>query len=87
MTGRHKTAALTWIVVYPMITGLLALIEPGVRDLPIPGRTLVLTLIMVPLMVYVAMPAATRLFSKWIADGSDPRLERNSPGSSRELVP
>ncbi len=61
MNARHRNAALTWLVVYPLITVLQFALEPLVQGLPMPARTLVLTLIMVPLMAYLAMPAALRL--------------------------
>ena len=63
---RYKMAVLTWFVVYPMITLLLAVLDPVLGTLPMPVRTLVLTLIMVPAMVYVAMPFATARFRAWL---------------------
>ncbi|MEL6997836.1 MAG: hypothetical protein AAFP68_06195 [Pseudomonadota bacterium] len=59
--GRHETAALTWLVAYPLITGLLLLLDPLLGDLSLPLRTLVLTGLMVPIMAYWAMPFAVRL--------------------------
>ena len=66
--NRHKMALITWSVVYPLITVLLMVLEPLLAGLPVPLRTLILTLILVPLMGYVAMPAATRLLRDWIAN-------------------
>jgi len=63
---RHRMALVTWLVVYPMITGLLAVLEPILGSLAMPLRTLVLTAIMVPAMVYVAMPAAKTWFAAWL---------------------
>jgi len=62
----HKMAVLTWLVVYPLITVLILILEPLIRGLPVPVRTLFLTLIMVPCMVYVAMPAAKNRFKRWL---------------------
>jgi len=64
--NRHKLALLTWALVYPMITGLLAVLEPFVDSLPIALRVLLLTAIMVPAMVYVAMPFATARLRNWL---------------------
>ena len=64
--NRHKLALLTWVVVFPMITGLLAVLEPLVGSLPIALRALVLTAIMVPAMIYVAMPFATARLRHWL---------------------
>ncbi|MEM7665516.1 MAG: hypothetical protein AAF250_06630 [Pseudomonadota bacterium] len=60
MKSIHKTAMLTWAVVYPLITALLILLEPIVAELAMPLRTLILTAIMVPIMSYLAMPLGTR---------------------------
>ncbi len=62
----HKLALLTWAVVYPMITLLLIGLEPLVRDLATPLRTLILTALMVPAMVYVAMPLAKSRLKNWL---------------------
>ena len=65
----HKTAILTWVVVYPIITILLICLEPFLRDVALPIRTLILTAIMVPIMVYLAMPAATSFLRRWLGSG------------------
>lgn len=70
MRSQYKTTLLTWIVVYPIITGLLAILEPTLAGLPMPLRTLVLSSLMVPIMVYVAMPAARNVFRNWLEDQS-----------------
>ena len=63
---KNRIAILTWIVVYPLITGRLAILEPVLTGLPMPLRTLVLSALMVPIMVYLAMPAATSRLSSWL---------------------
>lgn len=62
----HKLALLTWGVVYPMITLLLTGLEPFVSELATPIRTLILTALMVPAMVYVAMPFAKARLKNWL---------------------
>jgi len=64
--NRHKLALLTWVVVYPMITLLLAVLDPLLRDLAMPLRTLVLTGVMVPGLVYLIMPVATARLKPWL---------------------
>ena len=66
-TNRHKLALLTWAVVYPLITGLLVILEPWLSGLALPLRTLLLTAILVPAMVYLAMPFATARLKGWLA--------------------
>ena len=65
-SNRHKLALLTWAVVYPIITGLVLGIEPLVGDLATPLRTLILSVLMVPTMVYLAMPFATSRLQSWL---------------------
>ena len=64
--SRHKMAILTWLVVYPMVTLLLAVLEPVAGGLAMPLRALLLTAIMVPATVYLAVPVAARIFVKWL---------------------
>ena len=64
---RHKLALLTWAVVYPLITGLLVVLEPWLTGLALPLRTLLLTAILVPAMVYLAMPLATARLEGWLS--------------------
>ncbi|WP_420334376.1 hypothetical protein [Roseibium sp.] len=64
--NRHKMALLTWLVVYPMITVLLAVLEPVLSNVAMPLRTLVLSLVMVPALVYGAMPFATARLQAWL---------------------
>lgn len=80
--SKHKMALITWLVVYPMITILLAALEPVLSDVAMPLRTLVLSLIMVPAMVYGAMPFATARLSRWLNETSGPGL----PGAARRDV-
>lgn len=68
--SKHKMALITWLVVYPMITVLLAALEPVLSDVAMPLRTLVLSLIMVPAMVYGAMPFATARLRWWLSEPS-----------------
>ncbi|WP_422037301.1 hypothetical protein [Roseibium sp.] len=80
--NRHKMALLTWLVVYPMITVLLAVLEPVLSNAAMPLRTLILSLIMVPAMVYGAMPFATTRLSRWLNETSGPGL----PGAEKQEV-
>ncbi len=54
---RQKQALVTWLAIYPSITLVLWLFRPlGLLELPLPLRTLVLTALLVPAMVYVLVP-------------------------------
>ncbi|MFY0615585.1 MAG: hypothetical protein JXQ99_28915 [Hyphomicrobiaceae bacterium] len=82
--NKHKMALLTWMILYPMITGLLVLLGPVVGHLPLPIRTFLLTAIMVPTMAYLAMPIATSILNFWLKDFEEPerpteqRVETNA---------
>lgn len=74
--NRHKMALLTWAIVYPMITALLATLEPLLSDVALPLRSLLLTLIMVPTLAYIAMPYATSRLENWLKPAAGPRLQK-----------
>lgn len=64
---KWKMAVLVWIAIYPTITLLLALLgDQFALIAPLPLRTFVLTIIVVPLMVFSIMPAMQRLLSNWL---------------------
>jgi antibiotic biosynthesis monooxygenase (ABM) superfamily enzyme len=55
----------TWIAAYPTLTALLALSkELGLTSAPLPLRTLAVTLILVPLMVFVLQPNLMRIATR-----------------------
>lgn len=55
---RWRTALLTWLAIYPTITIVGAAAAPLTSHLPWALRSFVLTVIMVPLVVYVTGPLA-----------------------------
>lgn len=68
-SNRHKLAFLTWVVAFPVVSVLLALLDPLLGEWPMLVRTLVLTAIMAPTMVYVAMPSVVALSRSWLDQG------------------
>lgn len=64
-TPTYKTAILIWIAIYPTIN--LRLLGDNLNSLPMYLRTLVLTLILVPLMVFVLLPLLSKIFGKWLS--------------------
>ncbi len=65
-TERVRAAVVTWLVAYPIITFLLATLEPLVAGSPMALKSLLLSAIMVPIMVLWALPAASVLFRKFL---------------------
>lgn len=66
----HKRALIIWIAIYPLITLLYYLLGELLLPLPMPLRTLVLTVIAVPIMFYLLIPLLNRVFSKWLQQQS-----------------
>ncbi|GAB2750584.1 hypothetical protein [Kitasatospora kifunensis] len=62
----HHRAAITWLAVYPTITLVLALIGPHTAHLPLFVRTLILSAIVVPVVVYGLIPALQRVHAATI---------------------
>ena len=56
ISDRQKAVILNWLAAYPVITILLAVLDPILPNMPLPVRTLLVTVIMVPAMVYLVMP-------------------------------
>ena len=69
---RHKLAVLTWLAIYPTVTIVSIAIDAiGLTGAPLPLRTLALTLIVVPSVVFLIAPALSRLLRPWLT--RDPR--------------
>jgi antibiotic biosynthesis monooxygenase (ABM) superfamily enzyme len=63
---RHRFALIVWIAIYPTITTVLQLSGPLIGEWPLPVRTLALTAVVVPLMVFVLLPTLQRAFAGWL---------------------
>jgi antibiotic biosynthesis monooxygenase (ABM) superfamily enzyme len=46
----------TWLVIYPSITLFLFLFGNGLSPLPLYQRTFILTIVLIPWMMFVGMP-------------------------------
>lgn len=63
---KWKFAVMVWIAIYPLITLITLLVGPKITHLPLPIKTLIMTLIAVPLMVYVALPFLRKIMKNWL---------------------
>lgn len=64
---KWKMAIIIWIAIYPTITILFTLLgKPLMQINPLPLRTLAITLLVVPLMVFVLIPILQKIFGKWL---------------------
>jgi antibiotic biosynthesis monooxygenase (ABM) superfamily enzyme len=62
----YKMALLTWITIFPLITGIVLISGPLIEDLPLVVRLGITTALAVPLMTWVVMPRVTRLLRRWL---------------------
>ena len=63
---KHKRTFLIWLAIYPLVTLLFYLLGNILMPFPLPVRTLILTLIAVPVMAYVILPFYNKIFHKWL---------------------
>lgn len=63
---RYKTTIVVWLAIYPLITLILWTFGPNLALVPLPLRTLILTGVLVPTMVYGAIPFWQRILRKWL---------------------
>lgn len=65
---RWKTAIIIWLGIYPTITLILSTLGPYILPLHIPVflKTLPITLLAVPIMVYLVLPFLQKIFRTWL---------------------
>ena len=64
---KWKMAVLIWLAIYPLITLLFAFGGSLLMQInPLPLRTLVITLIAVPIMVFIFIPALQKMLKNWL---------------------
>lgn len=64
--SKWKFAIMVWLAIYPAITLLSYLIGDHIKNLPLPIKTLIMTGILVPLMVFVLLPILRKLMGNWL---------------------
>ncbi len=62
----HKKALLTWLAIYPLVTLMSWSFGEMLINLALPIRTLILSLVLVPIMSYVVMPFYGKIFYNWV---------------------
>jgi antibiotic biosynthesis monooxygenase (ABM) superfamily enzyme len=77
----HRRALLTWLAVYPTITAAAAVLNPLTAHLPLVVRTLILTVVVVPAVVYALIPALLTVNAILMA-----RVRRRYPGTRRRQL-
>lgn len=64
---RYKVAVVVWLAIYPTVVLVLLLIRPFTLSLPLGLQALVLTLIVVPVAVWLLIPRLNRLLARWLS--------------------
>jgi uncharacterized protein len=61
-----KMALLTWVTIFPLITGVILALNPLLEGFALVPRLALTTAATVPLMTWVVMPRITRLLRRWL---------------------
>jgi antibiotic biosynthesis monooxygenase (ABM) superfamily enzyme len=69
-TPRHRFALIVWLAIYPMVTLANYLFEDLMKGWEIYQKTLLISLIEVPLAVYIFIPLLQRFFGNWLKFGN-----------------
>ncbi len=57
---------MVWLAIYPTITLVTFFIGDYIKQLPLPLKTLLLTGILVPLMVFILLPLLRNVLGNWL---------------------
>lgn len=63
---RYKMAIVIWLALYPAVAVALSALRPLIGDLPAPLQALVLTLIVIPLAVWILIPFVQGRLQSWL---------------------
>jgi hypothetical protein len=64
---KWKMAIVIWLAIYPLITTIFALLGKQLILIePLPLRTLIITIIAVPIMVFLLIPTLQKLLHNWL---------------------
>ncbi|SFT40361.1 hypothetical protein SAMN05216474_0370 [Lishizhenia tianjinensis] len=62
--SKRRNTLIVWVAIYPAITLLTYLIGNDIKHLPIYIRTLILTGVLVPSMIYFLIPFWAKIINK-----------------------
>jgi antibiotic biosynthesis monooxygenase (ABM) superfamily enzyme len=63
---KWKFAIIVWLAIYPTITLVSYIIGDAIKSWPLPLKTLLMTGILVPLMVFILLPFLRKLLGNWL---------------------
>jgi antibiotic biosynthesis monooxygenase (ABM) superfamily enzyme len=64
--NKFKMAFLIWCAIYPTVTFIFFILKDFLANLHPVLKTFVVTVILVPLMVFVFLPFIVKQFGKWL---------------------
>ena len=79
-----KRTLIVWVSIYPPITIILSEFGKPLNTLPLALRTLVLTIVLVPLMIYILIPFWTRVFNQ--VSSIDLRKSKANTSTTTETI-
>jgi antibiotic biosynthesis monooxygenase (ABM) superfamily enzyme len=62
-------ALVTWITIFPLITLVVVVLGPLLKDLALVPNLAITTALTVPIMTWLVMPRVTRLLRGWLYPG------------------
>ena len=62
----YKMALVTWIAIFPLITLVVIVLGPLLKDLDLVPSLAITTAVSVPIMTWLVMPRITRLLRGWL---------------------
>jgi antibiotic biosynthesis monooxygenase (ABM) superfamily enzyme len=65
--NQFKMAFLAWCAVFPMILCINVFLIPYLLELHVVLRTFIITLILIPYMILLAIPFIRKKFSNWLS--------------------
>ena len=63
---KWKFAVMVWLAIYPTITFVSYLIGDVIKEWPLSLKTLLMTGILVPTMIFVLLPILRKLLTNWL---------------------
>jgi antibiotic biosynthesis monooxygenase (ABM) superfamily enzyme len=64
--AKYKMVVVIWLCLFPLASLFNWLLSPYIYSWPQIGKTFIMTLIIVPIMTYIAMPIMRKTFTKWL---------------------
>lgn len=64
---KWKMAVMIWLAIYPLITTVFAVFGKYLMQInPLPLRTFAITIVLVPIMVFILIPILQKLLGNWL---------------------